>query len=175
MASSGDGAGEAKISTDSLLGEEDVVLDQDHDFEDITYRQALPTFASPEATQFSSEHFSVHDLEDSVMRSANGGSSSGYQMRGACVAGHLQQPSFGLGQPFAMPGMGQKPDAKALGLRADSFAPLSSQGMSSPTLCFYCENDRFLSSVREREWRHSSASAFVYPILPWIAGAGNFY
>lgn len=127
MASFGGDAGEAKFNHDSLLGEEDVVLDQDHDFEDVTYRQAPPTFSSPDASQFSSEHFSVHDLEDSVMRSANRGGSSSYEMRGACVAGQLQQAPFSVGQAFAMPGMGQKPDVKALGLSADRFASLSSQ------------------------------------------------
>jgi len=121
--------GEAKSAQSPLQDEEEVALDQDFDYEDNAYRQMpVPTFPV-DSREIPLEHFSVHDLEDSVMRSVAGSaSSSGYHMRSVNLAGRAQQPSFGVGQPFSMANVSAKPGAKAMGLTADMFA---STGASS--------------------------------------------
>jgi len=130
MASFRDG-GEGKSAQSPLQDEEEVALDQDFDYEDDTYRQMPgPTFPV-DSREMPVEHFSVHDLEDSVMRSVAGSSSSsGYHMRSVSLAGRSQQPSFGVVQPFSMANTSAKPGAKAMGLTAEMFASASASNQS---------------------------------------------
>jgi len=112
--------GEGKSSATPHLGEEEVALDQDFDYEETTYRQMPgPTFPV-ESSAMPAEHFSLHDLEDSVMRSVTGGSS--YQMRSVSLAGTPQQQPFTLGGQFPMTNVSAKPAAKEMGLTANMFA-----------------------------------------------------